>query len=230
MSQDLGDIINTLWCQIRDSKKIYDRELCVSYLRSTCQKHLFAEKRLESLKSRIEEYEQNVQDTGEHDPFCIEMDFDHCILSLRSSLEHLAQLINAIISLGLTPRVTEGMRHVTLKNVTEGIGNNDLLKNNEYLSSLSSYLRGEMEKDWYTDLHDLRITMFHDQFGRLPRTSTYTPKRKLLGVKFLLPNGTVKRLESEADRDITSYCEGVVRKVGSVLGKSFDLLSKYLTK
>ena len=238
MSQNLDNPINILLEQILGSKEGDDRDLCVIYLRSTCQKHLFAEKRLKSLRKRIAEYKRNRR-VKQYDTFTvttwpvtlyIEMDFDHCVLSLRSSLDHLAQLINAIIPLKLSSRVTRGETHVTLKNVIGEIRKNNLLKNNECLSNLSSCLNSEMEKDWYRDLHDLRITMFHDKFDRFTRTSLETFERQLLDLKFLLPSGTAKSLVTEEERDITSYCESVIRKVEAVLKKTFDVLSKYLSK
>jgi hypothetical protein len=158
----------------------------------------------------------------------IEIDFDHCISSLRSSLEHLAQLINAIIPLNLSPKVTRGETHVTLRNIVKEIKKNDLLKNNECLYSLLSYLEGEMGKDWYKDLHDLRITMFHDKFDPLPKTSIQTLEHQLLDFKFLLPPHTAKTLVTEEERNIVSYCERRIGEVEGVLKESFQILSKYL--
>lgn len=229
MSQALGDIINTLLEQIWGSKEGAECDSCVIYLRSTCQKHLFAEERLKSLTKEIERYIQTVQDNQVPSSLNIEMEFDHCVLSLRSCLEHLAQLINAVIPLNLSPKATKGQTHVTLKNVIEEIRKNEILKNNEYLLSLSSYLNSETEKDWYRDLHDLRITMFHEKFDRFTRTSTRTLERQLRDLKFLLPSGIAKSLVTEEERNVTSYCQSVTRKVESVLKESFDLLSKYLS-
>ena len=238
MSKDLDDPINILLEQIWNSKQGADRELCVIYLRSACQKHLFAEKRLTSLRKRITEYKKKIT-VKQYDGFTattrpvtlyVEMDFDHCISSLRSSLEHLAQLINAIIPLNLSPKVTKGETHVTLRNVIEEIKKRNLLKNNECLCDLSSYLDDEMGKDWYKDLHDLRITMFHDKFDRLNKISTRTLERQPLDFKFLLPSGIAKSLVTKEERNIISYCKSVISKVESVLKESFDALSSYLSK
>lgn len=229
MSQDLGDAINILLEQIWRSKEGADRGLCEIYLRSTCQKHLFAEKRLISLTNEIEKYIQTVQDNQVPSSLDIEMDFDHCVSSLRSCLEHLSQLINAVIPLNLSPKMTKGEMHATLKNVIEEIRKNDLLESNQCLSSLSSYLSSEMEKDWHKDLHNLRITMFHNRFDRLTRISTRTPQRQLLDLKFLLPSDTTKSLVTEEERNIASYCESIITKVEGVLKGSFDILSEYLS-
>ena len=237
MRQNLDDIIYTLMAQIWDSKKGIDRQWCVIYLRSTFQKYLFAERRLKRLTEEIEGYIQTVQDDIQTTQYNqvpsslnIEMDFDHCVLSLRSSLEHLAQLINVIIPLNLSPKATKGETHVTLKNVIGEIRRNDLLKSNECLSNLSSYLSSEMEKDWYRDLHDLRITMFHDKSDRLIRILTQTLERQLLDLKFLLPSDAAKSLVTEEERNIISYCENATRKVEGVLKETFGALSKYLSQ
>jgi len=217
------------------NKEGVDCDLCLIYLRSTAQKHLFAEKRLKSLNRKIAGYRQKCevnQYGGITWPVTlyIEMDFDHCVLSLRSSLEHLAQLINAIVPLNLAPKRTKGKTHVTLDKVIEEINGNDQLRSNEYLSSLSSFLKSEMEENWYKDFQELRNTMAHVKFDRFPRTTLKTPERQLLNLKFLLPSGTAKSLVTEEERDITSYCKDVIKKVESVLKESFDLLSKCHSK
>ena len=238
MSRDLDYPINILLEKIYERKQGADRDLCEIYLRSACQKPLFAEKRLRSLNRKTANYKQKYA-VKQYDTFTlttlpstlgIEMDFDHCILSLRSSIEHLAQLINAIVPLTLSPKVTKGEAHVTLKNVIEEIKKNDLSKNDKSLSNLSLYLSGEIAKDWYKELHELRITMFHDKFDRLPRTSLETLEHQLLDLSFLLPNGTARSLKTEQERNIVSYCKSVISEVESVLKESFDALSKYLSK
>lgn len=230
MSQDLDDIINALLSQIWDSKEGNERYLCEIYLQSTCQKHLFAEKRLESLVKHIEDYTQRYKENEVLDRLSIEMDFDHCVLSLRSSLEHLAQLINAIIPLNLSPKVTKGQISVSLKSIIEEMRKNELLKSNENVLNLSSYLQSEIEKDWYRALHDLRIEMFHEKFGRLTRTTLKTLEYQLKDLKFLLPNGTANSFVTEKERDITYFCESMIKEVERVIKESFSVLSMYLTK
>lgn len=229
MSQDLDDIINILLAQIWSKKEGADRDSCQTYLRSTCQKHLFAEERLIGITNEIAEYAQKAKEKQILDRLYIEMDFDHCVLSLRSSLEHLAQLINAIIPLNLSPKFTGGKTPVTLKNVIEEIKKNDLSKNSECLCNLSSYLKLEMEKEWYKELHDLRITMFHDKYDHLTRTSLLTLNHQLLDLKFLLPSGTAESLVTEEERNIITYCDSTIKKVEGVLKESFGALSKYLS-
>lgn len=228
MSEDLDDIINTLLEQIWDIKQGHDRDACQIYLRSTCQKLLFAEKRIESLNSEVERYIQTLRNKQIASTLNIEMEFDHCVLSLRSCLEHLAQLINAIIPLNLAPRITKGKKPVTLSNVIDELPRNKLSKNSECLLKLSSYLRNEVEKPGYQVLHDLRITMFHDRFNYLPRTSLHRMNRELLELEFLLPDDMARSLVEEREKSITSYCESVIGTVEGVLKESFKALSKYL--
>lgn len=234
MSRGLDNIINDLLVLIWNKKEGINRDSCMIYLRSICQKHLFAERRLATLQRKITNYKQKVE-AKQHDGgitypamLNIEMDFDHCIVSLRSSLEHLAQLINAIVALGLSPKIIKGQTHVTLQNVAHEIENIGLSKSIMCLHKLSSFLKCEMNKEWYKELHDLRITMFHDMFPRFVRTSTQTVNHRLLDLKFLLPDGTAQSLVGEEKREITSYCRYVTSKVEDVLKESFGLLSEYL--
>ena len=228
MSEDLDDPINILLTQIWNSREGTDRELCVIYLRSTAQKHLFAEERFKSLSKEIERYIQAVRDNQVLSRLNIEMDFDHCVSSLRSSLEHLAQLINAITPIKLSPKITKGEVHVTLKNVINKLERNELTRNKRDLSSLAEYLNSVMKEVWYRYLPDLRITMFHNKFDHLVRTTTLTLQKELIDLKFLLPQNTAKSLVTEEERNIISYCEDNIRKVEHVLRKSFQALSEYL--
>jgi len=229
MSKKLDNIINVLYSQIMGGMQSKYREQCEIYQRSACLKHLFAEKRLKSLAEHIEEYTQKWKSNEVLDRLYIEMDFDHCILSLRSSLEHLAQLINAIIPLNLSPKVTKGQTHVTMQNVIEAIVSNNLLRNDKCLSELSLYLKTETDKDWYNELHALRIESFHQKSGRIPRSSIVTRNHDTIDLTFLLPNGTCSSLKTRTDRDIRNYCKNRVEDVEKVLNTSFNLLSRYLS-
>jgi len=236
MSQDFNDIINTLWSQIWGSMEVDARHLCELYLRSACQKLLFAETRLRSLRGKIAYHKRRrtiVQREGYYEvnypenKLSIEMDFDHCILSLRSSLEHLAQLVNAVIPLNLSPK-GKASESVSLKKVIEAIVENESLKSIPYLSKLSSYLQEEMESDWYRELHDLRIESFHVKSGRLPKTELMTLERELIELRFLLPQDTVNSLKTDEDRDILNYSKNRIKDVKKTLNASFHLLCKYM--
>lgn len=238
MSQSLGDILNDLYSQVMDSIDGERCFLCVDYLRSTHQKLLFAKKRLRSLKKQITQYKREckieVHGTYRHtsypDMLPVEMDFDHCVTSLRSSLESLGQLINAVIPLSLpSKRVSGQAKYVSLRNVIKEIEDNESYKNDPYLSILSSYLQTVMMLTWYNELHDLRIDSFHIGFGKLPRTEILTLDSQLIEQLFLLPQGTICSAKTEGERNIVCYCERRVKDIERVLKKSFGLLTKYLS-
>jgi len=149
-------------------------------------------------------------------------------LSLRSSLEHLAQLINAIIPLNLSPK-GKASESVNLKRVICLIANNPSMKSISCLDKLSLNLEKEMQSNWYRELHDLRIESFHVKSGRLPQTKHMTLKRELIDLKFLLPDGTVNSLKTENDRNILNYCASRVKDVLRTLNDSFHLLSNYMS-
>ena len=235
--RDFSDIINVLWSQIMGCMEVEELSTCLIYLESACQKHLFAEKRLNSIKSKIQYRKCNysvVKKDGYNlinlpqNRFSISMDFDHCILSLRSSLEHLAQLFNASIPLGLPSRgrISES---ASLENVIKTTNTVGSFKSNTHLSELLRFLQAEINKDWYKELHDLRITQFHDKAGKLPETMLQTLNHVLIDLKFLLPSETVSSAKNENDRDIVVYCTSRVKDVKRLLYTCFLHLSNYLT-
>jgi len=228
MSQDFGDLVNDLWESILANRGGLERDTCIIYLRSSAQKLLFAEKRLESLTDQIKECAKRFEDKRELDLFYIEMNFDHCVSSLRSSLEHLAQLINAVIPLNLSPRFAGGETPVTLRNVIKEMQSNRLSISNETLACLSSFLISEIEKRWYKELNELRTEIFHEKFNRFAWTSLATLNRKLLDFKILVPNGTAKSLKTESEREVSYFCKNMVQNVDNVLRESFFALIKYL--
>ena len=240
MSKDFDNIVNMLLSQIMGSMKEDARRQCELYLRSACQKHLFAVARLRSLSGRIayhrregkvEEAEQlegyQVVLCPPNRPAVEEMDFDHCVMSLRSSLEHLAQLVNAVIPLNL-PSKGKASEAVSLKRVTDEIANRQSLKSIPPLSKLFKYLHKEMDKDWYKQLHDLRIEMFHDKSGRLVRVEILTLGGNLKDLKFLHLADTATG-ETAFDRDVRGYCGATAHHVKRVLNRSFHYLSRYLS-
>lgn len=158
MSKKLDDIVMDLIYQVVRVTGTYD------YLDSASQKQLFAERRLMALKRQITQYKKRIEYKGGitsfPDTLSIEMNLDHCILSLRSSLEHLAQLINSAVQLGLQP-TGYGTNVVSLQNVVDAIDSSSEHRNNQYISQLSSFLGAEMDKDWYKELHRLRIEIYH---------------------------------------------------------------------
>lgn len=237
MSQEFDDIVNTLLSQIWDITDTGTRYLGELYLRSSCLKLLFAERRLSSLRSKVAyrkgrrkviQREGYYEVTHPQNTLSIEMDFDHCILSLRSSLEHLAQLVNAIVPLNIPPK-GKASESVSLKRVIDKIADNQQLKGIQYLNELSIYLEMMTKSNWYKELHKLRIESFHVKSGRLIETELMTLERSLIDHKFLLPSETVDSLKVEEDRDILNYCRNRIKDVQRTLKISCHTLSKYMS-
>jgi len=236
MSREFDEIINTLLSQIWDIEEVDVRHQCELYLSSSCQKLLFAETRLRSLRGKVAYHKRGrkvVHREGYYEinypqnALSIEMDFDHCILSLRSSLEHLAQLVNAIVPLNLPPK-GKASESVNLRRVVDTIAEKHQWENIPYLNELSSKLKGVMGSNWYKELHVLRIESFHVKSGRLPKTALMTQSRELIELTFLLPDGTVNSLKAGEDRDILNYCRNRVKDIEKTLNTSFHLLSDYM--
>ncbi len=223
MSKRLDNVVSDLVYQVFRATGSYD-----DYLDSTCQKHLFAERRLITLRRKVANYQRRIEygtgTTSFPSPLSVEMDLDHCILSLRSSLEHLAQLINSVVPLKLQPTVL-GKDTVSLQNIVNAIHNTPKFNNNQYLSKLSDFLRNEMNKDWYKELHKFRIEMYHHKSPDIlnPRTG---PNQ--MDELFLIPQDAAISAKTKKDREICSFCQNRVNDIENVLYNSFCLISKYL--
>jgi len=227
MSEKLDDIVNDLVYQVISATGSYE------YLDSTCQKHLFAERRLITLKRKITNYKRRIgfrnSITSFPDTLSIEMDFDHCISSLRSSLEHLAQLINSVVQLDLKS-TGYGKDTVSLQNVINTIDDKLDFKNNQNLSELSRFLENEINKDWYKDLHKLRIEMYHHKSRDiLNHASPRTDPNKMEEL-FLIPQEVVISAKTKKDREICYFCQNRINDIENVLYNSFYLISNYLSQ
>jgi len=225
MSQEFSDTINDLLTEIWSKKEegIISHE-CEIYLRSACQKQLFAEKRAEAIKKDIIDYQSDQKVRDSIGTLQIEMDFDHCIISLRSSIEHLAQLINAIVGMGLSPTRKQGSNTVDLYKVRDAL----LKSTDANLSGLGGLLKDLTDQDWHNDLNDLRITLFHHKFERLPRSYAVNMTTSFSGIDFRLPEGTCPNISQPEDRLIDSFCNVLVSRVQSLLFKSYRYLIEYL--
>ena len=188
----------------------------VIYLRSINQKRLFARKRVVYIKRAIAKYKQKekVSAKGGYTltvrkatSFDIEIDFDHCIASLRSCVEHLMQLINNIAGLNLTPTSYKSDR-VDIDNVIRGLNSS----NNAILQRLGNYFDKEKQKDWYKALHKLRIQMYHNKFERFINHGEQ--------IKILLPNGQ--------EVDIIAYCSTAVNNLERILAYSMQSIIIFL--
>jgi len=226
MSRRLDDIVQDLVYQVIRATGTYD------YLDSACQKHLFTERRLITLKRKITNYKSKIEyrngTTIFPDTTSIEMDLDHCISSLRSSLEHLAQLINSVVKLGLQP-TGYGKDTVSLQNVINAIDGSPKFKNNPNLSKLSSFLRNEMGKDWYKELHKLRIEMYHHKSRDILNHASPRTDPNKMDELFLIPQEVVISAKTKKDREICCFCQNRINDIENVLYNSFYLISKYLS-
>lgn len=228
MSKRLDDISSSLPYQVI---QVINETGSIHYLDSIGQKHLFAERRLITLKQKIIRYKKKMEySDGMPSSFpsalSIEMDFDHCILSLRSSLEHLAQLINSVAKLGLLP-TGDSRNAVSLKNVTKKIDNNPEFKNNDHLFQLSVFLNEEMGEDWFKELHNLRIEIFHHKAPDILNPRVDPNKMDEL---FLIPRDCTITAKTKRDREICRFCENKINDIEYVLYNSYYLLSKYLSR
>jgi len=139
--------------------------------------------------------------------FDIEIEFDHCIVSLRSCIEHLMQLINHVAGLNLAPASYKADR-VDIDNVIRGLKNHS----NAVLRRLGDYLDKEKQKDWYKTLHKLRIEMYHNKFERFINHGEQ--------VKIDFPNGH--------EVDLITYCSTVINNLERILAYSMQSLTTFL--
>ena len=237
MSKKFDEIISILLSQLLKIADIDTRQLSRLYLGSSYKKLLFAKRRLKSLRSRIAYLSRgymvelpggDLQLKFPQKTLSIEMDFDHCIVSLRSSLEHLAQLVNVTLSLGLKPR-GKNREAVSFNAVINAIEGNHKLKSVEYLKELASNLKREKEDNWFKELNTLRTESMHITSGTLPKTELFIIRNEIIGLHFLLPRGQVNSITTEEDRDILNYCRNRIRDVQRTLKISFHTLSKYMS-
>jgi hypothetical protein len=187
------------------------------YLRSVNQKRLFAKKRRVDLKKAIAKYSQKEEVSIEGDytlrvrratSFAIEIEFDHCIVSLRSCIEHLLQLINHVASLGLVPTSYNRSDRVDIDNVIHCLKS----RNDAVLNRLGDYLDKEKQEDWYKTLHRLRIEMYHNKFERFIAHGEE--------IKIELPNGQKVNL--------VTYCNTVINNLERILTYSMRSLTAFL--
>ena len=218
MSNAFDDSINDLWSLINHDSA------CEIYLRSAAQKHDFAEIRAEALHNDITEFKTNTSIRETIGTLHIEMNFEHGVSSLRSSIEHLAQLINEVAKLGLAQTKKQGSNVVDIYKVRD-----ILLKSPDgNLRKLGELLTSMTGSGWYTDLSDLRIELFHHQFKRLPRAYALDMSRGSSNVEFLLPSDTAPSISDSKERPIDVYLNRQVENVRAVLEQSFKLLIEYL--
>ncbi len=180
------------------------------YLRSINQKRLFARKRTTYLKRAVGKYVQDddTSRTRRIASFNTEIEFDHCIISLRSCLEHLMQLINSVAGLQLVANSNNRTDRVDIDNIIHGLKNN----NDAILNRLGNYLDKEKQKDWYKTLHKLRIEIYHNKFERFIKDGKQ--------IKIELPNG--QKIE------LITYCNIAINDLERILTYSMKSLITFL--
>ena len=186
------------------------------YLRSINQKRLFSRKRLMLLKKAIAKYNQKQTISTKKGSFqmrkttsfSMEIEFDHFVVSLRSYIEHLMQLINSIADLGLNPISYKRDDRVDIDNVIT------LSKksNNTIINRLGNYLVKEKKKDWYKTLHKLRIEIYHNKFEKFLTLGEQ--------VSLELPDNT--------EVDLITYCNSAMYNVERILSYSAKSLVEFL--
>jgi hypothetical protein len=218
MSAEFDDAITDLRSLIQKNDD------AVNYLRSASGKLLFAQARLESMRKHIEDFKahQEIRDTV--GTLNVEMDFDHCISSLRSSIEHLLQLINSVANLGLSPLREKGENIVSIKNVAEKLSESD----SSELKEVALVLDGTINESWYKDLHGLRIIMFHDSVQRFSRSVMIDMAHGLAHIDFRLPPGTAPNTRDNNARLLDVYCEARIIDVEKLLFTCFNQLIGYV--
>lgn len=227
MSKRLDDIVYDLIPRVFDATGDY------KHLDSICLKYIFAEKRLITLKRKIKNYKRRIEYRNGiirfPDTSSIEMDLDHCISSLRSSLEHLAQLINFVLQLGLQPTRHGKDTVVSLLNVVNAIDDSCKSKDNQYLSKLSCFLRNEMDKEWYKELHKLRIEMYHNKLQDILNHASSRTDPNKLDELFLMPQDVFAGMKTKKDREICNFCQSKLNDIEKFIYNSLYLLNKYLS-
>ena len=185
---------------------------CRIYLRSVNQKRLFAMTRARYVRNALKKYSETVTDKygttmRGTTSFPVEIQLDHFIVSSRSCIEHLLQLINCYAKLGLAPTSHIRSDKVDIDNVISRL----LSSNDVILNKLGEYINKEKKEGWYRTLHELRIEMFHNKFERFNNFGEQ--------IKIRLPNGQ--------EVDIPIYCNVVVGNLHRVLAYSMRSLVKF---
>lgn len=225
MSQQLDDIVNTLWQRIMMQLDADDGETCVFYLRNVRQKIYFSLERYESLKKNIVDYKWKYDHKKLLNSTCIEMDFDHIIYCLRSSLSYLALLIFAIIPLSSYDRLTNKNRMLMLGDVVVQLKSH---KQESCLYNLWMYLSENISTEWYRELNEFRIDIFYDRFKNYPRVTTYTLEHQLLDMNCLLADDAGDGSMSTDKKSILTYTRWLITEVENTVINCLVLLQTCL--
>ena len=231
------DTISICFKAVRKYKTGSQLVQCFQYLTSIRLKYKFAKKRLTILKrkkayymrSRVEEYTKDSLKTTWPDNYAVLMEFDHCVTSLRSSLEHFFQLTNVLISLGLAPLRKFGEPEVSISAVISAMDKNELCNTNVTLRQLRLNIGVLKNQPWYEHLHNLRIELYHNQFTHPDLVEHRSKDRELLDISWWIPN--IERTINDTGIthvDIIDYCEKRIANVEGVLNTNLVLLNRFL--
>lgn len=221
MSQRLDDTVNTLWQRIMMQLDADDGETCVFYLRNVRQKIYFALERYESLKKNIVDYKWNYEHKKVLNSTYIEMDFDHIIYCLRSSLSYLALLICSVIPLSSYDRLTNKSRMLTLGDVVLQLKSH---KQESCVYKLWMYLSENINAEWYKELNEFRIDIFYDRFKNFPRVTTYAFEHQLLDMDCLLSDDAGDSSIYTDKKNILTYSRWLITEVEDIVINSLELL------
>lgn len=236
-SRRLEDTIATCFKTARKCRKGFDLGYCLEYLAGIRLKHKFAKRRLAMLKSkktyykkrRIEEFSDKVSKTTWPDNYSVLMEFDQCIISLRSLVEHLLQLVNVVIPLGLAAKRFGGKEAaVEISAVIAEMDKNRLFDQSDVLRELHENIKSLKSQPWYDHLHRLRIEQFHNKFTYPSLVEHRSSDRELTDISWLINDIRRDRATGRTHVDIIGYCEEQVRNVEEMLIKNLALLNGYL--
>jgi len=166
-------------------------------------------------------------------PYIVE--FDHFVICLRSTLDYLAQIINILCKLKITPRVGLGESpfvsfHEVLKK----------LQNSRLYPDLSELFHDVNNSSWYEYLNSLRIDAVHwkpifiiREGGLSPhnQSAVVQPKSKkginsdirIRMTRLLLPDKPLGRY-SDNEMELLTYCEETLNSVRNTIHKGYALL------
>jgi hypothetical protein len=204
-----------------------DSELCADYLRVACQKCLFAQERLKSLLKNVDEYKKRLDRREILNSLYLAMDYDHLLISLRSSLEHLSKLINAVISQSSSNRSLLYQEIDNLRSTASVLKENAELPKDSSLHKLSGYLSERINQAWYKELMEPGMVISHDKFRKFPKVSAFDIRQHLLDFSFLLP--TMEEVGGAGEAGIVGYCRELIEEVEGTLKGSFVLLDDHLS-
>ena len=205
-----------------------DGELCAYYLRTSYQKCLYAEERVKSLIVLVSEYKKKLDRREILDSLLLAMDYDHFLVSLRSSLENLAKLISFTLSTNLPDILITYQQNYNLGEVVSILKNNAKSLENTYIIKLLSFLNKKVKQNWYKELVEPGLVISHDKFRTHPRVSPRDIGQQLLDFRFLLPD-TLEN-EREGQGGIITHCTSLIEKVEGVLKESCILIEEYLAR